>query len=205
MSQSNWLTVIVMAAGASRRFGSPKQLASIENTTLIQHCLERLKVLPARDFVLTLGANAQKIRPYVNDNLYRSIEVINWQGGLGNSIAEAVTHIDAQTTHILIALADQVDIPPCAFEKLLEQAKTYSNQIIASQYLGKLGVPAIFPVRYLPELKSLSGDKGARDLIHSERESVISVELHQAATDIDTEAELQQWLNAKQVKGPEHD
>ncbi len=65
--------------------------------------------------------------------------------------------------------------------------KEGEQQIIASKSpSGWLGVPAIFDRYYFDSLKNLNGEKGAREIIRDNKDSVISLECDELADDIDT-------------------
>jgi CTP:molybdopterin cytidylyltransferase MocA len=79
------------------------------------------------------------------------------------------------------------DQPAVTAEHLRELARG-GDEIVASSYAGRKGVPAYFPARVFPELLELRGDAGARGLLQTAR----VVELPGGELDIDTVEDLEQ-------------
>lgn len=182
------VNIILLAAGKGQRFqtSSPnqigcstiKQLAQINDKPLIIHSIDKLKPLLknayVHNFFVTLGANKNAIQSV----LPQDISVIAsqyWSEGMGHTLAESVHSIKAQSSHVLIALADQALITTEHYQELLSTSKEQPNKIIATLCEGQLMAPAIFPEKYFPLLVKIQGDKGAGKLLlqHADRKSVV--------------------------------
>lgn len=103
----------------------------------------------------------------------------------------AVRHIAANQNsveHILIALADQPLLDVAHFEKMLELQEQWPNDIIATGYGEKRGVPAIFPKQFYSALMKLEGDQ-AQALIGGNGTRTKVVEGGLKVTDMDTPGE----------------
>ena len=186
--------LILLAAGQSKRFGGIKQLAAIHGQPMVCHCLSQYRQGEkwldgiANGHVM-LGANAAVIIDVLPTNINKHI-VNTWQHGMGHTLAQSIRVIASDTTHLLLGLADQVSITQQMLMEMLARATTYPQNIIAAKYAGRVGVPCIFPRQYFSQLSQLSGDKGAKTLLRKYQEQVISVEMPQAAFDIDTPEDL---------------
>ena len=64
----------------------------------------------------------------------------------------------------------------------------------ASAYADTLGVPAIFPRQYFPQILQLGGDRGAKAVIEANAANVTAVAIPEAAMDIDTQADYAAML-----------
>jgi molybdenum cofactor cytidylyltransferase len=179
------IAVLIMAAGASTRFGSPKQLAILQGQTLVQHCIDSVSVV--------LGANHRQIEPEVSGA--QIIVNQDWQQGLGSSIACGVKYIDRDADAVLVLLADQVQI---SADHIVVMAEAFvGDNIVCATYCGSRGVPAIFPRSVFSQLQALTGDNGAKAVLHNPPISVVEIALPEAALDIDRVEDLSQLL--KQV------
>lgn len=178
--------ILILAAGASTRFGGCKQLARVENKTLLQQAIDNAKQLSDSVYVV-LGARHPLIAPTLNGvNI-----VINpqWQAGMGGSIACGVQRVEqAGFSSVLLLLADQVCVRADHLATLLAAASP--EHIVAARYRDVVGVPAIFPRAWFGRLKQLEGEQGAQDILRQSDGAVKSIELPEAVWDIDTQAEL---------------
>lgn len=183
------LVTIVLAAGESRRMGKPKLFLPLYGSTLL-----RLAVRAAADLervpgvVVVTGAYDAEIRRHLRDmdNLHL-VHNPDWPSGMAGSIAAGVKKaITLNPTHLLITLADQPGMGAESLAYLVDESLEYPTQIVATLYPGKLGVPAIFPLRFAGELSRQSGSFGARKLIAREGDSVRAVTFHRPPVDIDT-------------------
>lgn len=183
------LACLVLAAGGSRRFGGCKQLAKVNGNPLVLHCLDALKPHFQSDLFLLLGAESEKIKSLVQNNV-QVIENENWSDGIGSSIACGINQIEKMDTYdgVMVALADQPRLTGSDYNKLLDQFD--GSRIVAARYAGTIGVPAIFPAELFGHLKQLKGDKGAKSLLACHNDRVLSVQLPRAECDIDTPADL---------------
>ena len=185
------LAILLMAAGASSRFGAVKQLALIDAKPLLQHSIDVAnQVLPGSVYVV-LGANARQIRPYISSA--NTIVNQQWSEGLGRSIACGVHHIEQTHRAVLIMLADQPLIQADHLHTMIK-AQTGDN-IVCAKYQGERGAPVIFPASCFAALKALSGDRGAKKLLQTTQWPVVELSIPEASVDIDTAADLSELVH----------
>ena len=186
------LACVLLAAGKSTRFGSPKQLAKVNGTPLILHSLAALNQV-AYDKYIVLGAHKRQVAQQLSDRAER-VHIImseNWQDGLSSSIKAAVQALEANYSHILFSLADQVCLDHEDFDRLIGESKCNQERIVCAHYLEKNAVPAIFPKHSFSSLMGLSGDTGAKQILA--QDGVLSIPMMNAQWDIDTPQQLKQF------------
>ncbi len=181
--------IIILAAGASTRLGSPKQLLELSGKTLIENVVLTAN---ATEFhpVVVLGSDADKIRNVITDLPVEIVINENWKSGMASSIKvglDRVLEIHSDLTAVILLLCDQPFITSETLVKLAE-ARTFSGKpIVASAYEGTLGTPALFSRELFEELRNLGGSKGAKPLIERYRANgVESIPAPEAAFDIDS-------------------
>jgi molybdenum cofactor cytidylyltransferase len=159
--------VIVLAAGFSRRRGSPKQLVTIDGETLI-HRAARIASEVGEVIVVTTPEFQVPFRMVMNPA----------NDGIASSIRAGVAACDGD---VLITLCDQ----PHVTADHLRALANANAPIAASAYNGILGVPAYFARRFRDELLSLRGDQGAKRIIEAHRDVVVAIPFEDASIDVD--------------------
>ena len=190
------VAVLLLAAGASTRFGSSKQLAKVGGKTLLQHSIDTANEAIPGEVYVVLGANAERIAAEVS--AAKLIVNHRWQEGIGQSLAVGVEHLQHQYQAVLVLLADQARVQARHLKAML---KAFDDErIVCAYYRGARGVPAIFPNRYFDSLVQLSGDQGAKGILQKAEDSLVEMDLPEAAFDIDTVEDLSvlKGLNAPQ-------
>jgi molybdenum cofactor cytidylyltransferase len=172
------IAVVVLAAGASKRMGKPKQLLQWDNETLISHTIRTALKLKTGHVYVVLGANFQLIEKTINHFPITILNNKNWERGLGASIGVASKYIQRQkpeTDALLFVLADQPFITASYLNDIILSFSPNENQIIASAYENqKFGVPALFDSSYFKKLGLLKDDFGAKDVLKA-NESFVKV------------------------------
>ena len=182
---------IVLAAGASRRFGSTKQLADVDGTPLARRAVDTAGEVFGDRVTLVLGHDWQAV--FEACSPLRGFVVINDQhaGGLGTSIARGVCAVRHAADAIVVLLADQPLIPAAQLGALCTAWSGAADEIVATGYAGTAGPPALFAAAAFDALAALRGDQGARQLLTDERFTLRTVTCEAAAVDIDRPEDLQ--------------
>ncbi len=176
---------IVLAAGASRRLGQSKQLLRENGETLL-HRMARLALETApSECLLVVGANAPAIAAAISDLPVRLIHCNEWENGIGASLSCGVRALAPDCAGVLIVLCDQPKLDIVHLLRLRDIWHKAPLCAVASAYANTIGVPAILPRRWYPELSQLSGDYGAQKLLRLHRVNVITVPNLGLAEDID--------------------
>jgi molybdenum cofactor cytidylyltransferase len=183
------LHAVVLAAGASRRFGAIKSLALCAGEPLLQRVIACAQAAAAHTWVV-LGAHRAELAPLAAQRAAAIVFNPHWPEGLGSSIRAAVLQLPASCTAVLLVLGDQARLEPQDLCRLAQAWRSAPEAIVAARYGTVLGAPVIFPRRCFRALRQLRGDAGARTLIERDRAAVIAVEMPNAAFDVDTVADL---------------
>ncbi len=185
---------LILAAGASRRLGHAKQLVSYRGETLLARTIRMLREATMTPVVVVLGAESERIAAALDSDGSVRVHNDRWEQGISSSISaglEAVDAITPQCAGVLIATCDQ---PRLSSEHLLALLNRFNEQagavIVASEYAGIKGVPAVFPRAAFEQLRSLSGDQGARKIIADPPCRVSAVEFAGGDVDIDRPDDL---------------
>ena len=181
---------LILAAGASKRLGHPKQLLRLNGETLLHRAARLATEAGCSPVVVVLGYEAEMLTPDLEGlNVQRVINQ-NWQQGMGSSLAGGIAAIeDAQDA--LLMVCDQVRLTRADLTHLLDLHRRSAASLTVSSYAGRLGVPAVFSRSYFPSLAALSGDRGARDIIERNRSRAAIYDFPDGAEDVDNAADWQ--------------
>ena len=108
------VAALVLAAGASRRLGRPKQLEKWGETTLLGHVLEQAASLPVEKVWVVLGANLDLVLEQVDLGGATIVENPEWQEGIASSLRvglDAIMRLSRAEVAVIM-LGDQPDIDP---------------------------------------------------------------------------------------------
>jgi molybdenum cofactor cytidylyltransferase len=111
-----------------------------------------------------------------------------WAEGMGKSIRAGLKEVLSNTATpeaVVIMLCDQPLITARMLDQLVSVHRSTGMGIVASEYKGTLGAPALFARRYYPELAALEGDHGARKIIVNHEDDLARITLLEAAFDVD--------------------
>jgi molybdenum cofactor cytidylyltransferase len=178
--------------------GTPKQLLPIQGISLLRH-LAKISIASMCDpIVVVLGANAQQIRPEIEDLPLQIVDNPQWQAGMGTSVSEGLAALlkrEPALNAVLILVGDQPFVSTDLIDRLVMAYRSQRHQIVATSYLNIVGVPALFSDRYFAELLNLNSDAGARRIIQQHLPETYTIDFPQGAIDLDTPNEYRAFLD----------
>lgn len=183
---------VILAAGASTRMGTPKQLLLLEGQPLVVRAVEAALASPAWPVVVVLGAHAEKIRPLLARHPVLIAENPAWAEGLAASLRAGLTTLRQFSSKLdaaLFALCDQPAFSADVIAQLVAAQRTTGRSIVAAHYNDRHAAPALFLREHFDTLSHLTGEEGARALLNDHPALVASVDLPALALDLDTPAD----------------
>ena len=177
---------IVLAAGASRRLGTPKQLLNVDGETLLHRAARIALATAPTQTLVVLGADATAMREAVADLDVRSVVCDDWQRGQSASLQAGVSALEGGIEGVLVLLCDQVDLDAAHAVALLQAWRADPARAAASTYADVIGVPAVLPRSWIADVLRLQGDRGARDLLRRRDAEVVKIAAPALARDVDT-------------------
>jgi molybdenum cofactor cytidylyltransferase len=188
--ESPSLHAIVLAAGASTRFGSPKQLVRVDGRPLLHAAVSRAAEVAGHAVSVVLGAHAADLAPLLRHSPASIVINRDWSEGMASSIRAGVSRLPGSCGGVMLVLADQAAVTSEDLRRLAASWRRQPEYIIAAQYGVTLGAPAIFPASYFRDLMELRGDRGAQSLFKRNPDRVVRVPMDSASIDIDTPEDL---------------
>jgi molybdenum cofactor cytidylyltransferase len=187
------LYAVVLAAGASTRFGSPKQLVRIGGRPLLHTVVTRAAEVTGNALIVVLGAGAAELAPLLRHAPGSVVVNRHWREGLASSIRAGVARLPATCAGVMLMLADQAAVTSDDLRRLAGAWRRRPQCIAAALYAGTAGAPAIFPRSTFTELAALRGDSGARLVLRRSPDRLVRVPMPGAELDLDTPEDLLQF------------
>ena len=140
--------IILLAAGASRRMGQPKQLLKIGSQTVLEKAINLTQALKKQHTVVVLGANANRMQQLIKKRAtLATIFNKNWHLGMGTTLSAGMNYFlqkEIDVEAVIVMVCDQPYLTTEKLESLIDAFQNSSANIIATTYNDILGVPALF-------------------------------------------------------------
>ncbi|MCL4187246.1 MAG: nucleotidyltransferase family protein [Rhodobacteraceae bacterium] len=188
--------ILILAAGAAARMrGTDKLLLAVDGVPLIVR-QARAALATGCPVVVTLPPAAAARRAALAGLPVQTVEVAEAAEGMGASLRAGVSALPAGTTAVLVLLADLPEIEAGDLARLLSAHAAWPGAILrGTAEDGRPGHPVLFPAAFLPALRLVAGDAGARELLAAHAGQVRPVPLPgaRAVTDLDTPEAWAEW------------
>jgi molybdenum cofactor cytidylyltransferase len=184
---------VVLAAGGSRRFGSPKQLAELDGVPLLQHAVDAMLAVPAIDAIrVVLGAHADEVRRAVDFGDAEVVVCEDWSEGMAASLRSGVAALEG-FDWVVVTLGDQPRVGAEVIAAVVDRARgtRAGTDAVRALYDGTPGHPVALGRDLLERVPQLRGDIGARALLEEAVVRTIEVGRLASPADVDTPEELE--------------
>ena len=157
---------ILLASGASTRFGGDKLLAPLDGRPVVRWSADALVdrvdtlVVVVREEALTVrrALEGLPIRWAINHDAER---------GMSTAIRAGIAALPASVEAAIVALGDQPLVDPGVVERLVARWREHSAPAVQPRYDDGRGHPVLFDRSLFPALSALEGDVGARAVLDS--------------------------------------
>jgi len=186
---------IILAAGNSRRMGSPKALLPFRNTSFIDHILQQVQKEGCRPIVPVLGKMAEAILK--NSAVHRFPYIINPapDQGMLSSIKMGLGVLPPDAEGFLLILVDHPLVRQSTYHALLKAARVHPGYIIIPQFKQKHGHPVYFHRFFFKELLETPAAQSARTAVQNNKNRVYYLSVDDAGIlkDIDTPQDFKKY------------
>ena len=180
---------IILAAGKSGRMGRPKQLLRYNGKTLLQHVVDEVKTSDIGSVIIVLGHATERM---IGETDMAGVYIVkngNWESGMASSIITGIKVLISEhpdTDAAILLVSDQPHLDSALINQIIAKQSESGKPIVACEYEGGPGVPALFHKYFFSQLLALKGDAGAKKLIHQNLNLVATVPFALGHVDVDT-------------------
>jgi molybdenum cofactor cytidylyltransferase len=191
---------IILAAGMSKRFGTPKQLVKIKGSYMIEHVIRASLGSNLHRVFVVLGHQQDKIYNAVAKNIKRiqnsRFEIVSnrhYRQGMSSSVRSGLCSAGNAFGSVMFLLGDQPLVDSGLINLMLKQYYRSDKKICVPAYKGKRGNPAIFSSEYFSLLENVKGDSGGKDIIKAHPDDILKIETDSphCTFDIDAPSDLE--------------
>lgn len=188
------VTAIILAAGASTRFGRCKQLLDWEGEPMLSHVVDVALQTELDPVIVVLGCEAPKTSAALGNRPVRTLMNWRWEQGLSTSVQTGLAGVPSQAEAALFIQGDQPLITPDLLQSIIDRFAQTEASIVQTAHDGRRGTPVLFARRFFSELFTVTGDEGGRSLIRRYPEEVATVNISapHILRDIDTREDYEE-------------
>jgi len=181
------VAAVVLAAGGSRRLGRPKQLLRLAGRPLVRRVVDAAGAGGCGPVVVVLGAEAEAVRAALAGAAVESVDNERWSEGIASSIRAGIAFVErlSAVRAALLLSSDQVALDADVVRRMLGAFDGASGRMVACEYAGTIGIPALFERSRFGELALLAGEAGAKSLLLRHADAVVRLPWPAGAADVD--------------------
>lgn len=183
------IAALVLAAGRSTRMGSHKLLEVLGDRPLVRHVVDAALQSYARPVFVVAGHNEDAIRATLSSSDVCLVINPNFAEGLSSSLKVGVRALPSSIDAVIVLLGDMPLITHSLINQMIDvfNVSPHASALVPT-YQGEWGNPVLLSRKLFPEIEKLSGDVGARKILHAHRADVIEVSVtsDDVLVDLDT-------------------
>ena len=187
MAASEWtrVTAVVLAAGCSRRTApANKLLLPFRGRPLIAWAVDAALASRAISVVVVTGYQAEEVRQALGGRSVIWAHNPDYGTGMAGSLRIGLAAVPDRAQAAVICLGDMPGVGYRLLDRLIDAyGSGDTGSIIVPMVGGQRGNPVLWDRRYFTEMATLTGDKGARQMIESHADAVVAVSLEQSGAD----------------------
>ena len=168
------VAAVLLAAGASTRMGTAKQLLPVRGKPAISLCVEALQAGGLHHPIVVLGSRREECEAALAGLSVTFAVNDDPKSDMAESVRIGLRAATPTATGILVCLCDHPLVAPSTYREVSNAHLHYAEQIIIPVYKGRRGHPTLFPRSLLEEMYA---GLTMRDIIQRNYERVTLVAL----------------------------
>ncbi len=179
---------VVLAAGASTRFGRNKLLLTLDGESLARRAAKAALEAGLEPVVVVLGHDADRIREELLGLPVRAVVNADHPRGMSTSLAAGIAALPPETVAAIVQLADMPLVTAAMLSRLVAVFRETGAPLVASDYGGVQAPPTLYARALFPELGESEGDGGGKQVVLRHDDQAVRVAWPAAAlADVDRE------------------
>ncbi len=167
---------IVLAAGESKRMGSPKMLLDFGGKTMIENVIANIAGSKVNKIMVVTGAYRDALIEKIGGSGIRYCYNDNYKEGMLSSVQCGFRNVPLHSEAVIVFQGDQPFIRAETIDLVIEAYRSSYKGIIVPVYDKRRGHPILIDKRYRNEIEKLNAHIGLRSLTYNFSEDVLEVE-----------------------------
>jgi molybdenum cofactor cytidylyltransferase len=191
---------LVLAAGESKRMGTPKMLLAYGESTIIETVVRRISESDISDLTVVIGADKEPVMKRLKGYNVRFVVNDSFREGMYSSVKCGFNALPADTDAVIVFLGDQPMIKAEVINELIRAWKKSGRGIVIPIFHNKRGHPMLIDKKYMEEVLRLNPEKGLRSILALHEDDIFEMETETASVirDIDTASDYQREISMDQ-------
>jgi molybdenum cofactor cytidylyltransferase len=188
---------IVLAAGESRRMGSPKMILPYEGMTIIEKVLENVLASNVEKVVTVLGSHREEIMKVIERFQVPHCYNSNFKDGMLSSVKCGFEFLPREFRAAMVLLGDQPMVETSVINKLIKAYNETGKGILVPVFQNKRGHPLMVDKKYRDEIINLDDPEGLKGLLLRHPVDLLEVNTENSSVldDIDTREDYNNQIN----------
>ncbi len=157
------LSIVILAAGNSVRFGSNKLLYQVDGKAMHEHIISKVSMIEHCDKIIV--TQYDEIEAYGKKLGFKVIRNKNPELGISSSIILAINQLLPDCDSVCFCVCDQPWLKQESIVAFIDEWSRSKKGLGCVEFQGRLGNPSIFTRQYWPQLLQLKGDIGGKSII----------------------------------------
>ncbi|HXQ50135.1 MAG TPA: molybdopterin-binding/glycosyltransferase family 2 protein [Stellaceae bacterium] len=198
------IAALVLAAGRSSRMGTVnKLLIGIDGKPMVRHAVEAVRDAGLAPIIVVTGHERERVAAALSGMNVTIVHNPAYAEGLSASLKAGLAALPDDIDGVLVGLGDMPQVRSGDIERLVAAFNPVEGRsIVVPSRNGKRGNPVLWAKRFIPDMRQVAGDVGARHLIGAYPEAVIEIEMASdgVLTDIDTPQALAKLAGSARIE-----
>lgn len=197
------LSAILLAAGESRRMGSPKALLHYQGQTFIHRICTAFLTAGVDELIVVLGARAEEIaRALPVHPALRTVVNSRYAQGQLSSLMVGIGALSPESEAVVVNLVDHPMVSNATIKAVIDSFRAAPIPIVIASYQGKRGHPVLFSSQVYGEILAAPLDQGAKVVVRKDPARVREIPLDDPGilADIDTPEDYARFVGERLVR-----
>jgi len=193
----NNIWAIILAAGESKRMGTPKMILPFGGKSIIENVIENVISSNIDNIIIVLGSNKEKVLKLTEKYPVMHCFNGNYKEGMLSSVKCGFENLPRDFRAALVLLGDQPMIRSSVIDLVIKTYNNFGKGLVLPVYNNKKGHPLLIDKKYRNEIMKLDGGEGLKELLKNHPD-----DLYEAGTedpsilrDIDTTEDYNKELH----------